>query len=220
MLFNSSLFLTGGNMAIDLGLGTIIKIATLAVKSIVSIFPVVWNFVKRPSIHVGVSWKVIEFEGNEKKYFPHFTSVNIKNISKSDLVFDLDAVTIGNNSISYVIQQNTYFSRTHPNTRSDLALTTKDEVLNIFRENWVGSKLLTLKPHYSLCIPLFPQKMDSNMYFNVSNNAKFYFRERKIQLSLKIDSVSYDYSLDRMKMLRLIVDDLISNTSFSHERLQ
>lgn len=171
-----------------------------------------WNYWKRPTLQLSVRNTHIEFAtSDEKRLLPSFPSIRIQNTDSVDVTFDLGKFNINGESLTYIIQQNTYFSRTLQQTTPENKLTTKNNLINTFRENWTSSKFIKLPAHEYLDIPLYPQRMGDSMYFKTAQGAKVFFPKRKIVVAMTVNSRESHFSINRMEFLRMIVNCLVND---------
>ena len=171
-----------------------------------------WNYWKRPNLKLSAINSHIEFCSNDsKRFLPSFPSIRIKNIGSTDVTFDLNQFSLNGESLSYIIQQNKYFARTNDQTGAEYKLTTKNELLTTFRENWTSSKFLKLPAHEYLDVPIYPQGMGDSTYFKVISSARVFFPKGKIVIILTANSQVSHYAVNRMEFLRIILNCLVHN---------
>ena len=168
-----------------------------------------WNYWKRPNLKLSVRNTHIEFaDCNEKRLLPSFPSIRVQNTDSSDITLDLGKLFINGESLTYIIQQNTFFSRTLDQNNPDVKLTTGNELINTFRENWTSAKFLKLPAHEYLDIPLFPQRMGDSTYFKTLPSAKVFFPKRKIVIEMIANSRESHFAVSRMEFLKIIINCL------------
>ncbi len=171
-----------------------------------------WNYLKRPNLQLSVRNSHIEFAtSDEKRLLPTFPSIRIQNTDSVDVTFDLGKFYINGESLTYIIQQNTYFSRTLEQNTPENKLSTKNNLINTFRENWTSSKFLNLPAHEYLDIPLYPKRMSDSMYFKTVQGAKVFFPKRKIVVAMTANSRDSHFAVNRMEFLRMIVNCLVND---------
>ncbi|MFG1495382.1 hypothetical protein ABMA57_02035 [Saccharospirillum sp. HFRX-1] len=171
-----------------------------------------WNYWKRPSLQLAVRNTSIEFATSDaKRLRPNFPAIRIHNASSDDVTFDLGSFFINGESLSYIIQQNTYFSRTLEQNNPEHKLTTDNKLIRKFKENWTSSKFLKLPAHEYIDLPLYPQKMGDSTYFKTLDNVKVFFPKRKIVVVMTVNSRESHFAVDRMEFLRIIVNCLVND---------
>jgi hypothetical protein len=97
-------------------------------------------------------------------------------------------------------------------TTSENKLTTKNELINIFRESSTSSKFLKLPAHEYVDIPLYPQGMGDSMYFKTIQGAKVFLPKRKIVVAMTANSRDSHFAVNRMGFLRMIVNCLVQDS--------
>ncbi len=186
------------------------KIFYYILKFIPNFVKIIINYWRRPKLKLSVANRHIEFLTNSgEKQSPDFISIIIENCENSDVSLDLNKACINGESLSYIIQQNLYFSKTHDGTKSDIKISTNNALLNLFRENWTTSKFIKIAAHETLEIPIYPQGMSDSMYFKVLSHAKIFFPKRNIVIDLTVNSGQYYYSINRFDFLKILVNKLV-----------
>ncbi len=190
------------------------KAALAILKFVPHIAKTLWNYWKRPKLNLSVTNTNIEFYTNDgRPQLPSFPSIRIHNSGSADVTIDLNKVSINGESLTYIIQQNKYFSMTLGKSKPGSKLTTKNELLNTFKENWTSSKFFKLLAHEYLDIPLYPRKMGDSMYFKVLSGAKVFLPKRKIVVILTGNSHAAHFAVSRMDFLEIILNSLVNDRS-------
>jgi hypothetical protein len=168
------------------------------------------NYWKRPKLKLSVSTTDIEFFTSEgQKQLPSFLSITIENLESFELHLDLNKANLNGESLGYIIQQNIFFARTNEGTKSEVKLSTKNVLLNLFRENWITSKFLKIPPYEILSIPFFPKGMSDTIYFRNIENPKVFFPKNKFIVSLCINSSLHHYAVGRFELVKRLVNVLV-----------
>ena len=189
-----------------------VKVGMAILRFLPNLAKTLWNYWKRPNLQLSPRNCHIEFvTSDDKRLLPNFPSIRIQNCDSVDVIFDLEKFYINGVSLSYIIQQNTFFARTHEQNTPQHKLTTKHNLLNIFRENWTSSKFLKLPAHEYLDIPLYPQKMGDSSYFKTVQGANVFFPNRKIVVEMTANSRNFHFAVNRMDYLRMIVNCLAND---------
>jgi hypothetical protein len=195
-------------------LSVFFKVALAILKFIPHTAKTLWNYWKRPKFRLSVTNTNIEFITNEgKRQLPSFLSIRIHNESSTDVTIELNNFSINGESLSYIMQQNKYFSMLSVQNKSENRLTTKNELLNTFKQNWASSKFLKLVAHEHLDIPLYPRNMGDSMYFKVLNEAKVFLPKRKIVIVLTGNSQESHFAVNRMEFLKILLNGLVPDRS-------
>jgi hypothetical protein len=106
------------------------------------------NYLKRPKLKLSVSNTSIEFLTNTGQIqHPNFLSIVIENVESTDIHLDLNKAFINGESLGYIIQVNPYYSSTREVAIKENEFSTKNTLLNLFRENWTTSKFKKIAPH-------------------------------------------------------------------------
>ena len=185
------------------------KVGVAILKFLPNFIRKLWNYKSRPNLKFCVRHSHIEFSDNKgQRLLPSFPSIRIQNTDSNDITFDLGKFYINGESLTYIIQQNTYFSRTLDQNKSEIKLTTKNNIINTFRENWTSAKFLKLPAHEYLDIPLFPQKMGDSAYFKTLPDARVFFPGRKIVISVTANSKESHFAINRIEFLKVIINCL------------
>lgn len=185
------------------------KIGGVILKFLPNFIRKLWNYKSRPNLKFSLTHSHIEFSDNKGQILlPSFPSIRIQNTDSNHITFDLGKFYINGESLTYIIQQNTYFLRTQDQNRPENKLTTKNNIFNTFRENWTSAKLLKLPAHEYLDIPLFPQKMGCSTYFKILPDAKVFFPSRKIVISVTANSKEAYFAINRIDFLKIIINCL------------
>jgi hypothetical protein len=188
------------------------KVGMAILRFLPNIAKALWNYWKRPNLQLSIAYSYIEFStSDDKRLLPSFPSIRIQNSGSVDITFDLGKFHVNGESLTYIVQQNTYFSRTLDQNAPENKLTTKNELINTFRENWTSSKFIKLPAHEYVDIPLYPQKMGDSMYFKTFQGAKVFFPKRKIVVAMTANSRDYHFAVNRMEFLRMIVNCLVND---------
>ncbi len=190
------------------------KAALVILRFVPHIGKTLWNYWKRPKLKLSITNTNIEFYTNDgRPQLPSFPSIRVHNSGSTDVTIDLNKVSINGESLAYIIQQNKYFSMTLGQSKPENKLTTKNELLNTFRENWTTSKFFKLLAHEYLDIPLYPRKMGDSVYFKVLSGAKVFLPKRKIVVILTGNSHETHFAVSRMDFLRVILNCLVHDYS-------
>ena len=161
-------------MAID-HISLPMKLVFGVLKFIPYIISTLSNYWKRPKLKLSISTTNIEFfTADGVRQLPHFLSITIENLESVELHIDLNKVNLNGESLAYIIQQNIFFARTNEATKSEVKLSTKNNLLNVFRENWTTSKFLKIPAHETLAIPFYPKGMSDTIYFRNMENQKYF----------------------------------------------
>jgi hypothetical protein len=188
------------------------KVGLAILRFLPSFIRKLWNYWKRPSLQLGVRNTSIEFATSDaKRLLPHFPAIRIHNTGSDDVTFDLGKFFINGESLSYIIQQNPYFSRTLEQNSLENKLTTDNKLIRTFRENWTSSKFLKLPGHEYIDIPLYPQKMGDSTYFKTLDDAKVFFPKRKIVMVMTVNSRESHFAVGKMDFLKIIVNCLVND---------
>jgi hypothetical protein len=149
-------------------LSPILKFGMAIAKFIPHLIQVLWNYWRRPNLELSARNIHINFTDNkEKNHSPCFPAIKIHNVESSEITIDLNNVFINGESLSYIIKQNIYFSKTSKSSKPEVQLNTANKLINIYRENWNAEKFINIPAHEDLSIPLFPRGMSDSMYFKV-----------------------------------------------------
>lgn len=168
------------------------------------------NYWKRPKLNLSISTTNIEFFTSDgTRETPSFLCITIENLEQFELHLDLDKVVLNGESLAYIIQQNIFFARTNEKTKSDIKLSTSNNLLNIFRENWTTSKFLKIPAHETLALPFYPKGMSDTVYFRKLENSKIFFPKYKFIVLLGINSNLYHYSVSRFELVKRLVNILV-----------
>lgn len=169
-----------------------------------------WNYCNRPKLRLSIVNTNIEFCAHDgQKQCPSFPAIRIENTESSNVTLDLNKAYINGESLSYIIQQNIFFSKTSKQNTNENKLTTNDRVINLFRENWTTSKFIQIAAHETLDIPIYPKGMGDSMYFKVLNEARILFPKYKIVIILTANSRTSYYAIDRFQFLKAILNNLV-----------
>ncbi|MDY6980318.1 MAG: hypothetical protein SV201_10575 [Pseudomonadota bacterium] len=190
------------------------KVGMAILRLLPNLAKTLWNYWRRPNLQLSARNSHIEFvTSDEKRLLPTFPSIRVQNSDSVDITFDLEKFYINGESLTYIIQQNTYFLRTNEQNTPENKLTTKNNLLNTFRENWVSPKFLKLPAHEYLDVPLYPQRMGDSIYFKTVQGAKVFFPQRKIVIAMTANSRDFHFAVNRMKFLRMIVNCLVNDSA-------
>lgn len=185
------------------------KIGLAVLKLIPNLVRTLWNYWRRPNLTLSVRNTHIEFTTHDgDKLLPSFPSLRIQNTDSKDVTLDLGKLYVNGESLAYIIQQNTYFSKTLDQNKLDVKLKTGNELINTFRENWTSGKFLKLPAHEYLDIPLFPQRMGVSTYFKTLSDARVFFPKRKIVIALTANSRESHFAVNRIEFLKMITNCL------------
>jgi hypothetical protein len=188
----------------------ILRLVLVVVKFVPNIAKKLWNYWKRPKLHLKPVCVNIEFETSDSKTkSPIFPAIRVTNKDKHGVTIDLNKTYINGESLTYIIQENTYFALTNNDTKSDMKLSTKNILLNIFRDNWTASKFIKIAAYEDLDIPICPKKMSDSLYFNVLEDANVFFPKRKFVITIKNNSRESHFAINRMEFLKIIVNYLV-----------
>jgi hypothetical protein len=183
----------------------ILRLVLVVVKFFVKFVPNItkklWNYWKRPKLHLKPVLVNIEFETSDSKTESHtFPAIRVTNKDKHNVTIDLNKTYINGESLTYIIQQNTYFALTNNKNKSDMKLSTKNILLNIFRDNWTASKFIKIAAYEDLDIPIC---------FKVLEDANVFFPKRKLVITIKGNSRESHFAINRMDFLKIIVNYLV-----------
>lgn len=192
-------------------IGITIKIFFGAIKFLPKQFLRIWNYFRRPKLRCSLRYTHVECRDHEsRQVLPSFPGIRIHNAGSSDLTFDLGRFFVNGESLTYLIQQNTYYCRTLEQTKDELKLKTDNELFTVFRENWTSVKFFKLPAHQHFDIPLYPKKVNEATWFKVINESRVFSPSKKIVLRVGVNSEDYDYAVRRMDFLKMLFNSLVN----------
>lgn len=187
-----------------------IRILLSIVKFIPYVLRSISNYWKRPKLKLYVSNSTIEFNtAQQKQEHPSFLAITLENITPVELHLDLNRASLNGESLGYIIQQNPFFSRMHEGNKAEVKLTTKNDLFNVFKENWSSQKFLKIPAYHTLAIPIYPKGMSDTMYFRIKEDANIFCIKKKFIVELNINSNTYHYAVNRFELLRRLVNVLV-----------
>jgi hypothetical protein len=189
-----------------------LKLPLAILKFLPHLVKTLWNYCNRPKLRLSIANTYIEFCTHDGQIqCPSFPSIRIENTESSNVTLDLNKAFINGEALSYIIQQNIFFSKTSEQNTIENKLTTNNKLINLFRENWTTSKFIQIAAHETLDIPIYPKGMDDSMYFKVLNEARILFPKGKIVIILTVNSRTSHYAISRIQFLKVILNNLVHN---------
>lgn len=190
---------------------TVIRLLAFVVRFLPKSVAKVNNYCRRPKLGLKVTTATIVFcDIQGVKRVPSFLGIELENRGSRELHLDLNSANFNGTTLRYIIQQNQFFAKTHPQTKSELRLTTENKLMNTFRENWNGNNAVKIPPHETLVIPLGPEGLSDQMFFKVAKSANLFCVEDKFVVELKIDSHEYHFAVNRHELVKRLVNILFS----------
>jgi hypothetical protein len=167
------------------------------------------NCLNRPkNLELSFSVGAISFTDHQNKVIsPSMPVVRVTNNSENKLIVDLAGIYIGRESYKCLCQGNKYYALTNPQTSAERRLHSANKVLTKIRENW-GEHTATLEiaGGETLELPFLPIK-ESMKFVDIPNNrSRLFMASKKLTVSLQFGSKSYDYGINRTRVLERLVN--------------